>query len=67
MGTVEFLYFLPLSGSRGPWVLQSSEHVCTQMFQKHQTAEEEEQKEEEAEEEEDEEGIKERRREMGGG
>lgn len=33
VGTVEVLYFLPLSGSQGPWVLQSSEHVCTQMFQ----------------------------------
>ncbi|KAK5609773.1 hypothetical protein CRENBAI_021066 [Crenichthys baileyi] len=49
----------------GPWVFQSSEHVCTQMFQKHQTAEQEEK--EEADEEEEEEGIKERRKEMGGG
>ncbi|MED6236163.1 hypothetical protein ATANTOWER_005223, partial [Ataeniobius toweri] len=54
----------------GPWVFQSSEHVCTQMFQKHQTTEQEEKEEadeEEADEEEEEEGIKERRKEMGGG
>lgn len=38
VGTVEVLYFLPLSGSQGPWVLQSSEHVCTQMFSKQQMA-----------------------------
>lgn len=42
-GTVDFLYLPCLClDLQGPWVLQSSEHVCAQMSKKHRAAKDEE-------------------------